>query len=117
CARGVGAGAGQCGADAVARRETKLSAIGARPGDGDSASSASGGENQRRRARKSQVDLDHCTITSPIDGMVISRNVDVGQTVAASLSAPVIFTIANDLAKMQIDANVAEADVGSIGVD
>src|SRR5437867_3956650 len=49
--------------------------------------------------------------------MVISRNVDVGQTVAASLSAPVIFTIANDLAKMQIDANVAEADVGNIGVD
>ena len=66
---------------------------------------------------KAKVDLDHCTITSPIDGMVISRNVDVGQTVAASLSAPVIFAIANDLAKMQIDANVAEADVGSIAVD
>jgi HlyD family secretion protein len=61
--------------------------------------------------------LDHCTITSPIDGIVISRNVDVGQTVAASLQAPVIFTIANDLAKMQIDANVAEADVGGVTVD
>ena len=64
--------------------------------------------------QKTKVDLDHCTITSPIDGMVISRSVDVGQTVAASLSAPVIFTIANDLAKMQIDANVAEADVGVV---
>ena len=63
---------------------------------------------------KAKTDLDHCTITSPIDGTVISRSVDVGQTVAASLSAPVIFTIANDLAKMQIDTNVAEADVGVI---
>src|SRR5436190_17123991 len=61
--------------------------------------------------QKAKADLDHCTSTSPIDGIVISRNVDVGQTVAASLQAPVIFTIANDLAKMQIDANVAEADV------
>ena len=66
---------------------------------------------------KAKADLDHCTITSPIDGIVISRNVDVGQTVAASLQAPVIFTIANDLAKMQIDANVAEADVGGVAVD
>src|SRR5437762_13322498 len=67
--------------------------------------------------QKAKADLDHCTITSPIDGIVISRNVDVGQTVAASLQAPVIFTIANDLAKMQIDANVAEADVGGVAVD
>src|SRR5207244_4703792 len=65
---------------------------------------------------RAKVDLEHCTITSPIDGIVISRNVDVGQTVAASLSAPVIFTIANDLTKMQIDANVAEADVGTVAV-
>jgi HlyD family secretion protein len=63
---------------------------------------------------RAKTDLDHCTITSPIDGTVISRSVDVGQTVAASLSAPVIFTIANDLAKMQIDTNVAEADVGAV---
>ena len=66
---------------------------------------------------KAKADLDHCTITSPIDGVVISRNVDVGQTVAASLQAPVIFTIANDLAKMQIDSNVAEADVGVVSID
>lgn len=66
---------------------------------------------------KAKADLDHCAITSPIDGVVISRSVDVGQTVAASLQAPVIFTIANDLTKMQIDANVAEADVGAVEVD
>jgi len=66
---------------------------------------------------KARADLDHCTITSPIDGVVISRSVDVGQTVAASLQAPVIFAIANDLAKMQIDANVAEADVGVVKID
>ena len=66
---------------------------------------------------KAKADLDHCSITSPVDGVVISRNVDVGQTVAASLQAPVIFTIANDLTKMQIDSNVAEADVGAVVVD
>src|SRR5436189_1955594 len=65
---------------------------------------------------KARADLDHCTITSPIDGVVISRSVDVGQTVAASLQAPIIFQIGNDLAKMQIDANVAEADVGVLEV-
>src|SRR5437899_9875288 len=65
---------------------------------------------------KAKADLEHCTITSPIDGVVISRNVDVGQTVAASLQAPVIFQIANDLTKMQIEANVAEADVGVLEV-
>ena len=66
---------------------------------------------------KAKADLDHCTITSPIDGVVISRSVDVGQTVAASLQAPVIFAIAQDLSKMQIDTNVAEADVGVVTVD
>ena len=65
---------------------------------------------------KAKADLEHCTITSPIDGVVISRSVDVGQTVAASLQAPVIFQIANDLTKMQIDSNVAEADVGIVQV-
>jgi len=67
--------------------------------------------------RKAQVDLGRCKIYSPIDGIVISRNVDVGQTVAASLSAPTLFLIANDLSKMQIQANVAEADIGQLEVD
>src|SRR6202171_5050300 len=66
---------------------------------------------------KARADLEHCAIRSPGAGVVISRNVDVGQTVAASLQAPVIFAIANDLTKMQIDSNVAEADVGVVSVD
>jgi HlyD family secretion protein len=61
-----------------------------------------------------RVDLGRCTIYAPVDGTVISRNVDVGQTVAASMSAPVLFQIASDLTKMQINASVAEADVGTV---
>ena len=64
--------------------------------------------------KRAQVDLNHCTIFSPINGIVISRNVDVGQTVAASLSAPTLFTIANDMTSMLISAAVAEADIGMV---
>jgi HlyD family secretion protein len=64
--------------------------------------------------KKAQVDLARCKIYAPIDGIVISRDVNVGQTVAASLSAPKLFVIANDLAKMQIEAKVSEADIGRI---
>ncbi|MDI1247665.1 MAG: efflux RND transporter periplasmic adaptor subunit, partial [Lacunisphaera sp.] len=60
------------------------------------------------------VDLDRCTINSPIDGIVISKQTEEGKTVAASLNAPTLFTIANDLAKMQITAAVAESDVGAV---
>jgi HlyD family secretion protein len=66
--------------------------------------------------RKNQVDLARCTIYSPIDGLVIYRTVNVGQTVAASLSAPTLMIIANDLSKMQIEANVVEADIGRVQV-
>jgi len=58
--------------------------------------------------------LGYCKICSPVDGVVISRAVDVGQTVAASFNTPTLFQIANDLAQMQIDANVDEADIGSV---
>jgi HlyD family secretion protein len=61
-----------------------------------------------------QVNLQHTTITSPIDGIVVSRDVNVGQTVAASLSAPELFTIANDLTKMQVIANIDQADIGLV---
>ena len=60
------------------------------------------------------VDLNNTVIRSPVDGIVISRNVDVGQTVAASLQAPTLFTIANDLSKMEVHSNVDEADVGNV---
>ena len=68
-------------------------------------------EAQRERAK---VDLDRTTIYAPISGIVISRSVDAGQTVAASFNTPTLFQIANDLAKMQIEALVSEADVGGI---
>src|SRR5205085_215066 len=61
-----------------------------------------------------QANLDHSIIASPIDGVVVSRAVDIGQTVAASLQAPTLFTIANDLTKMQVLASIDEADVGQI---
>src|SRR6185295_3899273 len=61
-----------------------------------------------------QVNLSHTTITSPIDGVVVSRDVNVGQTVAASLSAPTLFTIANDLTAMQVIANIDQADIGLV---
>jgi HlyD family secretion protein len=63
---------------------------------------------------QASIDLGYTVIRSPVDGMVISRNVDVGQTVAASLSAPTLFTIANDLTQMEVHTNVDEADVGNI---
>ncbi|MGB8274896.1 MAG: efflux RND transporter periplasmic adaptor subunit [Alphaproteobacteria bacterium] len=67
-------------------------------------------------AQQARVDLDHTYIRAPVDGVVIARNVDVGQTVAASLQAPVLFTIAKDLRQMQIDTSVDEADVGRVAV-
>ena len=63
---------------------------------------------------QAEVNLSHATITAPIDGIVISRNVDIGQTVAASMQAPVLFTIAQDLREMQVNASVDEADIGKI---
>jgi HlyD family secretion protein len=65
---------------------------------------------------QAMVDLNNTVIRSPVDGIVVSRNVDVGQTVAASLQAPVLFLIANDLSKMQVDTNVSEGDVGNVWV-
>jgi len=67
--------------------------------------------------QQAAVDLNHTIIRSPVDGIVVSRNVDVGQTVAASLQAPVLFLIANDLSKMQVDTNVSEGDVGNVWTD
>ena len=63
---------------------------------------------------QSNIDLGYTVIRSPVDGIVISRNVDVGQTVAASLQAPTLFTIANDLTKMEVHTSVDEADVGNV---
>ncbi|HET7040089.1 MAG TPA: efflux RND transporter periplasmic adaptor subunit, partial [Gemmatimonadales bacterium] len=76
---------------------------------------SAGAVEQARAARhQAEVNLAYTDITSPTNGVVISRNVDVGQTVAASLQAPTLFVIAEDLAKMQVDTSVAEADVGRL---
>ena len=77
-----------------------------------------GAQAQVRQAEaalsQAQIDLDHTHITAPVDGTVVSRNMDVGQTVAASFQSPTIFLIAQDLTKMQVDTNVDEADVGQV---
>jgi HlyD family secretion protein len=71
--------------------------------------------SQARAARdRERVNLEYATIYAPIDGVVISRDVDVGQTVAASLQAPTLFTIARDLTRMQIETDVDEAFIGMI---
>jgi HlyD family secretion protein len=71
---------------------------------------------QQRQAvlDESQVNLDYTNIISPVDGTVVSRNVTMGQTVAASFQTPTLFLIATDLTKMQVDANVSESDIGGI---
>ena len=71
-------------------------------------------QQARAALHQAQINLDYTTIVAPTDGVVISRAVDVGQTVAATLSAPTLFTIAQDLRAMQVDTNVAEADVGRL---
>jgi HlyD family secretion protein len=68
----------------------------------------------RAALNQNQVNLGHTIIAAPIDGIVISRNVDVGQTVAASMSAPTLFVIAQDLAHMQVSASIDESDIGRI---
>jgi HlyD family secretion protein len=74
--------------------------------------------DQKRAALvQAQADLDHTTIRAPVDGVVVSRAVDVGQTVAASLQAPTLFTIAEDLTKMQVEVSVDEADIGRIKLE
>jgi HlyD family secretion protein len=78
------------------------------------AAAQAGVEQAAASLHQSELNLKYTTIMSPIDGVVISRAVDVGQTVAASLQAPTLFTIAQDLTKMQVDTSVAEGDVGKI---
>ena len=68
----------------------------------------------RAALNQNQVNLGHTIIRAPIDGVVISRSVDVGQTVAASLSAPIIFVIAQDLTHMQVSASIDESDIGRV---
>jgi HlyD family secretion protein len=83
-------------------------------------SQLSSGRAQERQAQgvldQAKINLAHTRITAPVDGTVIARRMDVGQTVAASFAAPTIFEIAQDLTKMQLDTNVDESDIGTITV-
>jgi HlyD family secretion protein len=71
----------------------------------------------KAQLERAQINLELTKIFSPVDGVVISRNVDIGQTVAASMSAPLLFLIANDLSQMQVKASVDEADIGKVTKD
>src|SRR5207247_440839 len=73
--------------------------------------------NKQANLKQAQINLDHSVIFAPVDGVVVSRQVDVGQTVAASLQAPVLFTIAQDLTQMQVETSVDEADIGRIKLE
>src|ERR1700688_3190064 len=73
-------------------------------------------EQQQASLRNAQLNLNYTNIVSPVDGTVVSRNVDVGQTVAASFQTPTLFLIAKDLTKMQVDCNVSESDIGDLRV-
>ena len=64
--------------------------------------------------KSAELDLSHTKITSPVNGIVVSRNVEMGQTVAATFQAPTLFVIAQDLTQMQVDTNVSESDIGAI---
>jgi len=74
-------------------------------------------EQRRAELHAAQVNLDYTDIVSPVDGTVVSRNITIGQTVAASFQTPTLFLIAQDLTKMQVDTNVSESDVGAAKVD
>jgi len=71
-------------------------------------------EQRRAELASAQVNLDYTNIVSPVDGTVVSRNVTIGQTVAASFQTPTLFLIASDLARMQVDTNVSESDIGGV---
>jgi len=73
-------------------------------------------EQNRAALQQEETNLQYTRILSPVDGVVISRNVDIGQTVAASFQTPTLFSIAQDLTRMQIDTNVDEADIGRVVV-
>ncbi len=76
----------------------------------------SNARSAKANLNRARINLRYATITAPISGVIVSRNVDVGQTVASSFNTPTLFTIANDLTKMQVQASVDEADIGKIAV-
>jgi HlyD family secretion protein len=102
---------------AIAQADLDTARATMRAANGDVTAARGNMEQAKAALHQAQVNLDYTTIVSPTTGVVISRSVDVGQTVAASLSAPTLFLIAEDLTKMQVDTSVAEADIGKLKPD
>ncbi len=99
---------------AIAQADLDTARATMRAANGDVVAARGNMEQAKAALNQAKVNLDYTTIMSPTTGVVISRSVDVGQTVAASLSAPTLFLIAEDLTKMQVDTSVAEADIGKL---
>ncbi len=98
----------------IAQTELEAAEVAVRSAEAQLRSQQAAVTQSQASLQQSQVNLQHTVIESPIDGLVISRNVDVGQTVAASMSAPTLFVLAADLTKMQVLASLDESDVGRI---
>lgn len=98
----------------VSPQDLEAAQVAVRAAEAQLKSSEAAAIQSQASLNQSEVNLQHTVIEAPIDGIVISRNVDVGQTVAASMNAPTLFIIAADLTKMQVNANVDESDVGRI---
>ena len=99
---------------AIAQQDLDTARANSRAADGDLVAAQGNLQQAKAALHQSQVNLAYTTIVSPTTGTVISRSVDVGQTVAASLAAPTLFLIAEDLTKMQVDTSVSEADIGKL---
>ena len=99
---------------AIAQADLDTARATMRAANGDVVAARGNLAQAKAALNQAQVNLDYTTIMSPTTGVVISRSVDVGQTVAASLAAPTLFLIAEDLTKMQVDTSVAEADIGKL---
>ena len=91
----------------ISQQELDASQVVADRGAGDLSSA-------KATLAKAQANLNYCTITAPVAGVVVSRSIDVGQTVAASFSTPNLFVIAQDLTKMKVEASIDEADIGQV---
>ena len=100
--------------DLISTTELEAAQVAVRSAEAQLKSSEAGVTQSQASLSQNEVNLGHTVITAPIDGIVIARQVDMGQTVAASMSAPELFIIAADLTKMRVIANIDESDVGRI---
>lgn len=103
--------------DLIARADLDTSEANSDASNGQLAADTAQVAQMEAALRFAETNLRYTNIVSPVDGVIVSRSVDVGQTVAASFQTPTLFTIAQDLTKMQIDTNIDEADIGKIKVE